>query len=138
MVQHEGVKTMKIFKLSFCMSNQKSRLPKKYEVEGPNKHSPNQFMAYQNLLYNFIKWIYIVIFSPRSSVLRLISKSPQHYIKPRLQWIPLHKILNRKIIIIHFQNRIFGTETRLQKEFSKTIKNRNLVRFCLSSKFLPH
>jgi len=58
MFDHQSVKTMKIFDLSFCMSNLKNWLPKiyeakKYEVEEPNKYYPNQFMASQNLLYNF-------------------------------------------------------------------------------------
>jgi len=35
-----------------------------------------------------------------------------------LQWTPLPKILNRKIINIHFQNQIFDAITRLQNEFS--------------------
>jgi len=45
---------MKIFELSFCIANLKNRLLKKYEVEGPNKNNSNQFMAFQNLLYNFL------------------------------------------------------------------------------------
>jgi len=36
-----------------------------------------------------------------------------------LQWTPLHKILNRKIIINHFQNQIFDAKTKLQKELLK-------------------
>jgi len=45
MFDHHGVKTIKIDELSFCMSNLKKWLPKKYEVEGPNKYNPNQFIA---------------------------------------------------------------------------------------------
>jgi len=55
MFDHKSIETMKIFELSFCMSNLKKWLPKKYKVEGPNKYNPNQFMASQNLLYNFLK-----------------------------------------------------------------------------------
>jgi len=55
MFNHQDVKTMKIFELSFCLSNLKSWLPKKYEVEGPKKYNPNQFTAFQNLLYNSFK-----------------------------------------------------------------------------------
>jgi len=51
--------------------------------------------------------------------LSLIFKSPQHYRKSRLQWTPLHNILNRKIIINHFQNCIFDAKTRLQKDIKK-------------------
>jgi len=50
MFDHQGVKTMKIFELSFCMSNLKNWLLEKYEVEGPNKNNPNQFMVSQNLV----------------------------------------------------------------------------------------
>jgi len=65
MFDHQGVKPMKIFELSFCMSNLKNWLPKKYEVEGPNKYNPNQFMASQNLLYYFFKQISSVISFPK-------------------------------------------------------------------------
>jgi len=102
------------FQSSFHKSNLKSWWPKKYKFKGPNIYNPNQFMAFQNLLCIFFKWISNVIFSPRSSYLRLISKSPKYYEKSRLQWVPLYKILNWKIIIIHFQNPIFDTKTRLQ------------------------
>jgi len=68
MFDHKDAKPIKIFELSFCMSNLKNWSPKKYEVEGPNKHNPNQFIASQNLLNISFKWFYSVIFSPRSSV----------------------------------------------------------------------
>ena len=51
MFDHEGVKTMKIFKSSFCMSTLKSWSLKKYEVIGPSM--PNQFMAQS--IYGFSK-----------------------------------------------------------------------------------
>jgi len=38
-----------------------------------------------------------------------------------LQWTSLHKILNRKIILIYFQNWIFDAKTRLQKELFKNL-----------------
>jgi len=53
MFDREGVKPIKIFELSFFMSNLKNWSPQKYEVKWPNKHNSNQFMASQNLLYNF-------------------------------------------------------------------------------------
>jgi len=52
---------------------------------------------------------------------KLISKSPQQYEKFRLQWTPLHNILNRKIIIINFDNQIFEAKTKLQKEYFENI-----------------
>jgi len=61
-------KFYKVFESSFHKSNLKSWWPKKYEVKGPNMYNPNQFMASQNLLYRFLKWILNVIFSPRSNV----------------------------------------------------------------------
>jgi len=71
--------------------------------------------------------------------LRFISKSPQHYRKLRLQWTPLHKILNRNIIINHFQNWIFDAKIRLLKIFFQKykllIKTSNLVRFYFTSKY---
>jgi len=53
---HEGVKNTKRFQVcqsSFHMSNLKIWSPKEYEDKGPNMHNSNQFMASQNLLYNF-------------------------------------------------------------------------------------
>jgi len=57
MFDYEGVKTIKIFEFSFCISNLKNWSPQKYEIEWPNKHNPNEFMASQNLLYNFSKLV---------------------------------------------------------------------------------
>jgi len=51
--------------------------------------------------------------------LRLISKSPLTLENQHLQWILVHKILNRKIKIIHFQNRIFDVKLDLKNNFSK-------------------
>jgi hypothetical protein len=51
--------------------------------------------------------------------LRLIFKSSQHYEKSRLQWVPLHKIMNRKITIIYFQDWICNAKIRLQEDLSK-------------------
>jgi len=65
---HEGVKTTKNFNSFFCMSILKNWSLKKYEVIGLSMHKPNQFMVFQNLFYNFFKWISNVISSPRSSV----------------------------------------------------------------------
>jgi len=52
MFDHEGVKTMKIFKSSFYMSTLKSWSLKKYEVIGPSIYNPNQLMFFQILFYN--------------------------------------------------------------------------------------
>jgi len=65
MSDHQGVKTIIIFKFSFCMSNLKDWLPKEFVVEGPNKYNSNSIYS---ILYNFLKWISSVIFSLRSSV----------------------------------------------------------------------
>ena len=80
MFNHEGVKTMKIFKFSFCMSTLKSWSPKKYEVIGPSMHNPNQFTVFQNLFYNFFKWIFYKNFSPRFSVF------DAHFQEPLTLW----------------------------------------------------
>jgi len=85
----------------------------------PSMHNPNQFTDFQNLFYNFFNRIFNVIFSPRFSV---FEAHFQHYGKSRLQWISLHKFLNRKIIILHFLDHFFNLKTRLQKEFFKNIK----------------
>jgi len=61
-------KWFEIFQSSFHMSNLKNRSPKKYEIKETNISNPNQFMDSQNLLYNLIKWISNLIFSPRSSI----------------------------------------------------------------------
>jgi len=73
--------------------------------------------------------------------LRLISKIPQFYRKSRLKWTPLQKILNRKIIINHFQNWIFDAKPTLQKGFFSKIlntKNSNLVIIYLTLKHCQH
>jgi len=79
-------------------------------------HNPNQFIASQNLPYKLFKLIYKVIFSPN---LRLISKTPQHYGKSKLQWTPLPNILNRNIIIIHFDNQVFKLKLNFKKNLTK-------------------
>jgi len=58
------------------MSNLKSWSPKQYEVKWPNMHNPNQFMASQNLVYNFFEWFSNVIFSSRSSVFEARFQEP--------------------------------------------------------------
>jgi len=73
-------KWVEVFQSSFHMSNLKSQSPKKYDIKGPNAHNPNQFMASQNLPYNFFKWISNVIFSPRSSVFEA------HFQEPSTLW----------------------------------------------------
>jgi len=76
MFDHEGIKTMKTSQFSFCMSILKSWSLKEYEAIGPSMHNPNQFMVFQNLFYDFYKWISNVIFSPRSSVFEAHFQEP--------------------------------------------------------------
>ncbi len=126
----------------FHMSNLKSWSPPKYKFNGHNMHNPNQFTTFENLLYNFFKWIFKVMFSPRSSVFEAHFQEPSTLENEDLWWTPLYKILNRKIIIIHFYNWIFDDDNnRLQKKSFKNTKykkNSNLVRFYLTSKFCQH
>jgi len=85
-------------------------------------HNSNQFIASQNLLYNFLKWISNVIFSPRSSVYEAHFQEPSTLQKVKIAMdTPAPKILSRKIIINHFQDHIFDAKTRLHKEFIKNI-----------------
>jgi len=80
-----------------------------YTIIGPNKRNPNQFMVSQNVFYNFYNLIYNVILSPRWQDLvywRLISKGLEYYGKSRLQWVPLLKILDTRIRVIHFEIRV--------------------------------
>jgi len=72
MFDHEGVKTRKKFQFSFCMST----LNFLSQVIGSSMHNPNQFTFFQNLFYNFFKWIYNVIFSPRSNVFEAHFQEP--------------------------------------------------------------
>jgi len=67
---------MKNFQSSFCMSILKSWSQKIYEVVGPSMHNPNQFKVFQNLLYNFLKLISNVIFSPKTSVFEAHFQEP--------------------------------------------------------------
>jgi len=67
---------MKNFELSFCTSNLKNWSTKQYEVEGPSKHNPNQFMASQNVLYNYFKSFFSVIFRLRSNVFEANFQEP--------------------------------------------------------------
>ncbi len=127
MFDREVVKTMNvIWSLSILFSptsNLKNWSPKKYKVKGHNMHNSNQFMVLQNLLYKFFKWTSNFIFFPPSpTVFEAHFQEPSTLENQDLQWTPWHKILNRKIIIIHFQNQIFDSETRLHKEFFKNIQ----------------
>jgi len=64
-----------------------------------------------------------VTFSPKSSVFEAHFQNNKGLIlqKVKIAMVPLRKILNRKITIIHFQNWIFDAKTRLQKGLSKNI-----------------
>jgi len=120
MFDHES-KWFEVFQSSFYMSNLKMRIWGKNMRIKELTSITNQFMVSQNLLYNFLNEFLIWFFLQDLMYLRLISNNPQYYRKSRLQWTPLHKILNRKIIINHFQNWIFESKTRLQKVFFKNI-----------------
>jgi len=60
-----------------------------------------------------------MILFPRSNVIEAHFQESSTLENQDLQWTPLHKILNIKIIIIHFQNQNFDAKIRLQKEFVK-------------------
>jgi len=62
-------KLFEVFQSSFYMSNLKSWSPKKYEDKRPNMYNPNEFIASQNPFYNFIKWIFNLIFLSSQNVL---------------------------------------------------------------------
>jgi len=121
MLDHQGFKTMKIFELSFCMSNLKNWLPKNVRLKGITNTTPIDLWLIKIYSTFFLNDFLVWFFLQDLVYLRLISKKPQHYRKSRLQKVPLHKILNRKIIITHFQNRIFDAKSRLQIEFFKNI-----------------
>jgi len=79
MFNHEGVQIAKVmWSLWILFSQVKSKklVTKKYKIKEPNMHNPNQFMASQNLLYNFFKWILNVIFSLRSNVFEARFQEP--------------------------------------------------------------
>jgi len=99
------------------MSNLKNWCPKKYEVKGHNMHNSNKFIASQNLLYNFLNEFLMCFFVQDLVYLRLIS-NPRNQ---DMQWTPLHKILNRKITIIYFQNQVFNAKIRLRKGFFRNM-----------------
>jgi len=107
MFDHEGVKIAKVIFFSFHRLNLKSWSPKEYEGKGSYMHNPINLWVlkiYSRIFLNeFLMWFYL----QDLLYLRPISKSLQYYGKSRLQWTPLYKILNRKIIINHFQNQIF-------------------------------
>jgi len=110
-------KRFEIFQSSFHVSNLKNWSPKKIRLLGIILvYNPNQFMAFQNLFYNFIVWIFNVIFSPKFSVFEVHFQEPSTLVNQ-----DLHKILNRKIIIIQFQNWIL----MLKLDFKRLFKNIN-------------
>jgi len=122
MFDHKGVKFVKVvwnFQWLFYMIFYWSSI--KYEVKRHNMDSFNQFMASRNLLYNFFNEFLMWVFVQDLVYLSLISKNPQHYKNSRFQWISLHKNLNRKIKINHFQIPIFDAKSGLQKYFFKNI-----------------
>jgi len=58
MFDHEGVKNCKSdenFSILFSQAKYKKLVTKKNEAKRSNMHNPNQFMASQNLLYDFLK-----------------------------------------------------------------------------------
>jgi len=143
MFDHECVKTAKVMwslSTSFRKSNLKSWWPKKYEVKGPKIYNSNQFMASQNLLYYFFKWILNAIFSPMSS---------QHYeLFPRAlntiesqdcNGYPCTKYWIEKSLSLIFKIGFLMLKIDFKKNFSKIeTTKKNLVRFYLTSKFCKH
>jgi len=82
---------------SFHMLNLKIWSPKKYEDKEPNIHNPNQFVVFQNVLYNFFKWISNVIFSPRSSVFETHFQEPSTLCEVKIAMDTLAQILIKKL-----------------------------------------
>jgi len=103
MFDHQVVKTMKNFELSFCMSNLENSLPKNMMLKGLTNITATDLWLLKIYSTIFLNEFLVRFLLQNLVYLRLISKSPQHYRKSRLQWAPLYKILNRKIIIIHFK-----------------------------------
>jgi len=69
-----------------------------------------------------------VIISPSSSIFEAHFQEPLILENQNWQWTLLHKILNRKIIIISFQiDRIFYTKIRLQTKKYKKYKRFKIV-----------
>jgi len=78
------------------MSNLKSWSPKKYEDKGPNMHNRNQFIASQNLLYDFLKRISNVIFPPRYRVIEAHFQGPSTLQKVKIAMDTLAQNLELK------------------------------------------
>jgi len=121
---HEGVKIAKLsWSLSILFSHVKSKSwsPKNMKLKDLTPITPINLWFLKIYTTIFLNELLMWLFLQDLVYLRLISKSSQHCGKSRLQWTPLHKILNKKITIIQFQNQIFDVKTRLQKKLSKNI-----------------
>jgi len=94
----------------------KIEIIKKHEVKGGhNMYDYNQFIASQNLFYNFKNEFAMWLLLYDSVYLRLISKNFCLILENQnLQCTSLYKFLNRKMNI-HFQNQIFNGKTRFKK-----------------------
>jgi len=110
-----------VWQSSLHMSNLKSQSPKENKVEVHNMQNLNQYLASQNVLYNFFKWISDVIFPLRSIVLEAPLKEHSTLLKVKIPMNTLAQNLNRKIIVSHLQNWIFEAKSRLEIEIFKNI-----------------
>jgi len=107
MFDHEGVKLQKwveVFQSSFHMSNLKIWSPKNFRLKGLTCITPINLRLLKIYSTIFLNEFLMCFFLQDLVYLRLILKSPQHYGKSRLHSTVLHKVLNIKIIINHFQN----------------------------------
>jgi len=116
-------KSFEVFRSSFHKSKLKSWWPKNMRLKNLTGITPINLWLLKIYFTGFLNEFLLWYFLQNLVYIRLTSKNPQHYRKSRLQWIPFYKILDRKIINIHFQNWIFDAKTRLQKQLSKNMNN---------------
>jgi len=102
-------------------------------------YKPNQFIASQNLLYNFFKWISNVFFLQVLVYFRLIFKSLQHWENKICNGPPCKK-LNRKKKSFILKIEFLMLKLDFKMNFWKilTIEKINLDRFNLISKYCQH
>jgi len=82
-------------------------------------HNPNQFMASQNLLYNFFKCILNVTFSPRFSVFEVHLQEPSTLQKVKIAM----GTIAQNLILEKSQSFIFEIGFLMQKLNFKNINN---------------
>jgi len=101
-------KWFEVFQSSFHLSNLKVDHQKNIKIKGLTCITPINLWLLKIYSTIFFKWIFNVNFSPRSSVFEAHFQKPSTLWKLRLRWIPLYKILNKKIIINHFKSEVLG------------------------------